>query len=99
MIYFRKNGKETYEKYKDKIEDGIEKLKVDSRSETNKETIKKIDDTIKAIEMILEYNVHQKPSDDKTNDVDKQPVTADMPDLEIEDVAKRREKSGKGLKN
>ena len=41
LIYFQKNDKDTYEKYKDKIEDGIEKLKIDKRRQTNKESIKK----------------------------------------------------------
>ena len=99
LICFQKNEKDTYEKYKDKIEDGIEKLKIDKRRQTNKESIKKIDDTIEAIEMIVEYTEQQKPDDDKTNEVDKQPDTTDMPDLEREkDAAERREKSGKRLK-
>ena len=41
LIYFQKNEKETYEKYKNKIEDGIEKLKIDRRRQTKKESIKK----------------------------------------------------------
>ena len=49
--------------------------------------------------MIVEYTEQQKADDDKTNEVDKQPDTTDMPDLEREkDAAERREKSGKGLK-
>ena len=36
LIYFQKNEKETYEKYKDNIEEGIKKLKIDKRKQTNK---------------------------------------------------------------
>ena len=93
LIYFQKSEKETYEKYKDKIEDGIEKLKIDRRRQTNKESIKKIDDTIKAIEIIVEYTEQQKSDDDKTNEVDKQPDTTDMPDLDSEEDAAKEEKN------
>ena len=49
--------------------------------------------------MIAEYTEQQKPDDDKTNEVHKQPDTTNMPDLESEkDVVKRRKTEEQGLK-
>ena len=49
--------------------------------------------------MIVEYTEQQKPNDDKTNEVEKQPDATDMPDLESEkDVVKRRKTEEQGLK-
>ena len=88
LIYYQKNEEDTYKKYKDRVKDGIEKLEIDKRKIDGKKIIEKTNNTIKAIEMILNYV-----------DQEKKEKLKNMPDLESEeDAVKSREKSGKGLK-